>query len=180
MLQEHNSDISCYKFIFNQNINCQMSQKNFLLLMLRCTIIFVTIQGSIEGGSWYFRPSPRGGSGDFIPIAREGHIIFNAQFIISTPPSPTPYPLLISDESLMSHLFSSWRFVASVLHEIQNARLFLCFKFQVQKNIGDFCDCRGQQHRFPRLVNNVVLSVSPRMTKTKCYCSSKAAVDNFH
>ena len=26
--------ISCYKFIFNQSINCQMFQKNFLLLLL--------------------------------------------------------------------------------------------------------------------------------------------------
>ena len=54
--------------------------------MLSCTIILVTIKGSIGGGSWYFRPSPRGGSGNFILIAREGHIIFNAQFKISTPP----------------------------------------------------------------------------------------------
>ena len=36
------------------------------------------------GGAWYFRP--RGGSGNFIPIAREGRIIFNAQFKISTLP----------------------------------------------------------------------------------------------
>ena len=31
--QKHNTDILCYKFIFNQNINCQMSQKNLLLLV---------------------------------------------------------------------------------------------------------------------------------------------------
>ena len=37
-----------------------MSQKN-LLLMLSCTIIFVTID-SIGGGvgSWHFRPRPKG------------------------------------------------------------------------------------------------------------------------
>ena len=50
--QEHNSIISCYKFIFNQTIDCQMSQKNLLLLMLSCTITFVTIEGSIGTGSW--------------------------------------------------------------------------------------------------------------------------------
>ena len=48
--QEYNSDISCYKFIFNQNISYKMSQKNLLLLMLSCTIIFVTIKGSRGGG----------------------------------------------------------------------------------------------------------------------------------
>ena len=32
--QEHIGNILCYKFIFNQNINCQMSQKNLLLLSL--------------------------------------------------------------------------------------------------------------------------------------------------
>ena len=83
--QEYNSNISCYKFTFNQTINCQMSQKNLLLLILSCTIIFVTINGSIGGGSWYFRPSPRGGSGSFILIARKGHIIFSAQCKICTP-----------------------------------------------------------------------------------------------
>ena len=56
-----------------------MSRKNLFLLMLSCTIILVTIEGSVGGGSWYFRPSPRGGPENFIPIAREGHIIFNAQ-----------------------------------------------------------------------------------------------------
>ena len=55
-----------------------MSRKNLLLLMLSCTIIFVTIEGSIGGGSLYFRPCPRGGSENFIPIAKKGHIIFNA------------------------------------------------------------------------------------------------------
>ena len=49
--QEYNSDISCYKFIFNQNISCEISQKNLLLLIFSCTIIYVTIKGSIEGGS---------------------------------------------------------------------------------------------------------------------------------
>ena len=77
-----------------------MSQKNLLLLILSCTIVFITVEGSIGGGSWYFRPSPRGGSGNFIPFTREGHIIFNAQLKISTPPPPpTPFPL-ISDKSL--------------------------------------------------------------------------------
>ena len=70
-----------------------MSQKNLLLLMLNCTIIFVTFEDSIGGGSWYFKPSPRGGSGNVIPIAREGHIIFSAQFKICTPSSLPPPPL---------------------------------------------------------------------------------------
>ena len=75
--QEHNNNISCYKFIFNQIINCQMSKRN-LLLMLSCTTIFVIVEGSVRGRSWYFRPSPRGGSENFIPIAKEGQIIFSA------------------------------------------------------------------------------------------------------
>ena len=64
--------------------------------VLSCTTIFVTIEGSIGGGSWYFRSSPRGGLGNFILIAREGHIIFNVQFKISPP------PLLNSDKSLIT------------------------------------------------------------------------------
>ena len=43
-----NSNISYYKFTFNQTINCQISQKNLLLLMLSFTITFVTIKGSID------------------------------------------------------------------------------------------------------------------------------------
>ena len=57
--------------------------------MLSYTIIFVTIEGNIGGGLWYFRPSPRGGSGNFIPIAKKGHIIFNTQFKISRVSTPT-------------------------------------------------------------------------------------------
>ena len=76
-----------------------MSQKNLLLLMLSCTIIFVTFEDSIGGGHGIFKPNPRGGSGNVIPIAREGHIIFSAQFKICTPPPPPP--LIISDKSLV-------------------------------------------------------------------------------
>ena len=78
-----------------------MSQKNLLLLMLSCTIIFVTFEYSIGGGSWYFKPSPRGGSGNVIPIAREGHIIFSAQFKICNRLLSPPPPLIISDKSLV-------------------------------------------------------------------------------
>ena len=69
-----------------------MSQKNLLLLMLSCTVIFVTFEDSIGAGSWYFKPIPRGGSGNVIPIAREGHIIFSAQCKICTPPPPLSPP----------------------------------------------------------------------------------------
>ena len=77
-----------------------MPQKNMFLLMFSCTIIFVTNEGNIGGGSKYFRPSPRGGLGNFICMVREGHIIFNAQLKISTPPPPPTSPLLNSDKSL--------------------------------------------------------------------------------
>ena len=52
------------------------------------------------GGSWYFRPSSRGGLANFTPIAGVGHLISEPKFKIPIPPPP----LLISDKSLM--LFS--------------------------------------------------------------------------
>ena len=40
------------------------------------------------GGSWYFRPRPRGGLANFTPIAGMGHLISESKFKIPTPPSP--------------------------------------------------------------------------------------------
>ena len=48
------------------------------------------------GGSWYFRPSSRGGLANFTPIAGMGHLISGPKFKIPT----SPPPLLISDKSL--------------------------------------------------------------------------------
>ena len=48
------------------------------------------------GGSWYFKPSSRGGLANFTPIAGMGHLISEPKFKI---PTPLP-PLLISDKSL--------------------------------------------------------------------------------
>ena len=47
------------------------------------------------GGSWYFRPSSRGGLANFTPIAGMGLLISEPKFEI---PTPLP-PLLISDKS---------------------------------------------------------------------------------
>ena len=52
------------------------------------------------GGSWYFRPSSRGGLANFTPIAGMGHLISEPKFKI-----PTPSPLLISDKSLIKCVF---------------------------------------------------------------------------
>ena len=38
------------------------------------------------GGSWYFRPSSRGGLANFTPIAGMGHLISEPKFKIPTPP----------------------------------------------------------------------------------------------
>ena len=40
------------------------------------------------GGSWYFRPSSRGGLANFTPIAGMGHLISEPQFKIPTPSPP--------------------------------------------------------------------------------------------
>ena len=74
--------------------HCDQAPPPCCFVMLSCTIIFITIEGNIGEGSWYFRPSPRGGSGNFILIARQGHIIFNAQFkiYIPSPSCPANFP----------------------------------------------------------------------------------------
>ena len=54
------------------------------------------------GGSWYFRPRPRGGLTNFTPIAGMGHLISEPKFKIPTPPSP---PLLISGKSLIHTVY---------------------------------------------------------------------------
>ena len=45
---------------------------------------------SIGGGSWYFRPSSRGGLANFTPIAGMGHLISKPKFKIPTSPPPLP------------------------------------------------------------------------------------------
>ena len=42
------------------------------------------------GGSWYFRPSLRGGLANFTPIEGMGHLISEPKFKIPTPPPPFP------------------------------------------------------------------------------------------
>ena len=80
-----------------------MSQKNLLFLMLSCTIIFVTIKGSIGGG---------GGRGILGQAQGEGQVfLFSSLWRVTSfsalnLKSPSPAPLIISDKSFNG--FKSW------------------------------------------------------------------------
>ena len=95
MYQECNSDTSCYKFIFKQNINCQISQKNFLLLlMLGCTIISATIEDSKRGGGHGILGQAQG-EGQKISFPSLGRVTSFSTFNLKS-----QSPLLIFDNSL--------------------------------------------------------------------------------
>ena len=63
------------------------------------------------GGSWYFRPSSRGGLTNFTPIAGMDHLISEPKFIIPPP------PLLISDKSLITRNDILWYLSAMNRHD---------------------------------------------------------------
>ena len=85
------------------------------------------------GGSWYFRPSSRGGLANFTPIAGMGHLISEPKFQIPTPPPP----LLISDKSLSiddGNCSEKVSFKWIPVFSISVAFIPICWKWQVTAN----------------------------------------------
>ena len=89
------------------------------------------------GGSWYFRPSSRGGLANFTPIAGMGHLISGPKFKIPT----SPPPLLISDKSLRSKVL--WNVLSfpyyKTLHKLGRIIFRWQFKMFASDNIILFC-----------------------------------------
>ena len=123
-IQHHATPLRCNGFNNSFAVSFQSFCPSFFFFLLSFYFVFVSFLfflvgleyytlKSLEhfsfnsvrwGGSWYFRPSSRGGLANFTPIAGMGHLISGPKFKIPT----SPPPLLISDKSLNLVVLVPW------------------------------------------------------------------------